>query len=58
VKRGSESGVLNLILHSEVLLASEVVTYSQASVVIILYFSRCSICSVLRNYKLTTVFLW
>jgi hypothetical protein len=58
VERGSESGVLNFILHSQALLASEGVTYSQASVGIILCFSRCSICFVLRNYKFMTVFLW
>jgi hypothetical protein len=57
VESGSESGVLNFVLQSQALLASEGVTYSQASVVIIL-FSRCSICFVLRNYKFVTVFLW
>jgi hypothetical protein len=36
VESGSESGVLNFIFHSQALLASEGVTYSQASVVIIL----------------------
>jgi hypothetical protein len=39
VERGSESGVLNFICHGQALLASEGVTYSQANVVIILYFS-------------------
>jgi hypothetical protein len=42
VERGSESGMLNFILHSQALPASEGVTYSQASVVI-MCFSRCSI---------------
>jgi hypothetical protein len=46
VERGIESDVLNFILHS------------QASVVIIPCFSRCSICFVLRIYKFITVFLW
>jgi hypothetical protein len=58
VELGGESGVLNFILDSQALLAPEGVTYSQVSVVIIPCFSRCSICFVLRNYKLITVFLW
>jgi hypothetical protein len=38
VEHESESGVLNFILHSKPLLVSEGVTYSQVSVVIILFF--------------------
>jgi hypothetical protein len=52
VECGSESGVLNFIIHSQALLVlEEGVTYSEASVVISLCFSRCSICFVLRNYE-------
>jgi hypothetical protein len=58
VELGSESGVLNFILHSQTLLLSEDgVTYSQVSVVIIL-FSQYSTCFVLHNYKFMTMFLW
>jgi hypothetical protein len=56
VERGSASGVLNFV-HSQAFLLSEGVTYSQASVVISLCFSRYSICFVLRNYKFMTMFL-
>jgi hypothetical protein len=52
VDRGSESGVLYFILHSQTLLVSEGVTYSQVSVVISLCFYQYSICFVMRNYKL------
>jgi hypothetical protein len=51
----SESAMLNFILQSQALLASEGVTYSQAGVVIILCFSRYSICFVLCNYNFMTV---
>jgi hypothetical protein len=38
LERGSKSGVLNFIFHSQALLVSEEgVTYSQASIVIILF---------------------
>jgi hypothetical protein len=37
VERGSESGMLNFILHSQAVLASEGVTYLQASVVILFF---------------------
>jgi hypothetical protein len=57
VERGSESGMLNFIFHSQALLDSEDgVTCSQVSVVIILYFFRYSICFVLRNYKFMRMF--
>jgi hypothetical protein len=57
LERGSESGVLNFILHSQALLLSEGVTSSQVSVVIILCFSGYSICFVLHNYKFMTMLL-
>jgi hypothetical protein len=58
MEHGNESGVLNFILHSETILVSgEGVTYSQVSVVVSLCFSQYSICFVLRNYKLMTIFL-
>jgi hypothetical protein len=59
LERGSESGMLNFVIHSQALLVSEeVVTYSQASGVISLCFSGYSICFVLRIYKRMTMFLW
>jgi hypothetical protein len=51
---GTWRGISQTLLVSE-----EGVTYSQASVVLSLCFSQCSICFVfLRNYKLMTMFVW
>jgi hypothetical protein len=55
VESGSEWGTLNFILHSQASLASEGVTYSQVSVVIILRFLDAVF--VLHNYKFESVFV-